>query len=30
VTTTGFRDHVRHAVPLDEVLARVSGRRSES
>jgi D-aminopeptidase len=30
VTTTGFRGHVRHAVPLDEVLAHVSGRRRES
>jgi D-aminopeptidase len=26
VTTTGFRGHVRHAVPLDEVVARVGGR----
>jgi D-aminopeptidase len=24
VTTTGFRGHVRHAVPLDEVVARVA------
>jgi D-aminopeptidase len=26
VTTTGFRGHVRHAVPLDEVVERVGGR----
>ena len=26
VTTTGFRDHARHAVPLDEVVTRVGGR----
>ena len=26
VTTTGFRGHVRHAVSLDEVLARVGAR----
>jgi D-aminopeptidase len=26
VTTAGFRGHVRHAVPLDEVVARVGGR----
>ncbi len=30
VTTTGFRGHVRHAVPLDEVLAHVSGPRRGS
>ena len=30
VTTTGFRDHVRHAVALDEVLAQVGGRRRTS
>jgi D-aminopeptidase len=26
VTTTGFRGHVRHAVSLDEVVARVGAR----
>src|SRR5215469_4463525 len=26
VTTTGFRGHIRHAVSLDEVVARVGGR----
>jgi D-aminopeptidase len=26
VTTTGFRGHVRHAVSLDDVVARVGAR----
>jgi len=30
VTTTGFRDHVRHAVSLDEVVARVGGKLAGS
>jgi D-aminopeptidase len=28
VTTTGYRGHVRHAVPLGDVMARVSGKRA--
>jgi D-aminopeptidase len=30
VTTSGFRGHVRHAVSLDDVLARVTGRLTTS
>jgi D-aminopeptidase len=30
VTTTGFRGHVRHAVPLDEVVARVGAGRTRT
>jgi D-aminopeptidase len=30
VTTTGFRGHVRHAVSLDEVVARVGGRLTQA
>jgi D-aminopeptidase len=28
VTTTGYRGHVRHAVPLDDVMARVTDKRA--
>jgi D-aminopeptidase len=30
VTTSGYRGHVRHAVSLDDVRARVTGRLTTS